>query len=565
MERRTRKRIGEILIAQEVITEEQLIAALESQLDTPGVRVGRIMIEKGFTTENAIAEALANHLNLPYENMDQYIMDPETLRMIPVDLALRHRVIPLFRVKERLVVAMSDPLDVFAMDAIRELTGLKLDLVVTTATELENALRRHYGASMNSVVEEMEEDVEVAEDTKDSGIVDVTQMESAAEEAPIIRLLNSIFSQAIRDRASDIHVEPDERVLHIRFRVDGILRVIKGPPISFHAPLVSRIKLIAGLDIAERRIPQDGRVRIKVQGHNVDLRVSVLPTVFGEKAVIRVLDLRATRLGLDDLGLESRDVERLKSILAAPNGILLVTGPTGSGKTTTLYSCLQHLNSEEVNIVTVEDPVEYHIERVNQVQVLSKAGLTFASILKSILRQDPDIVMVGEIRDKETAEIAIQAALTGHFVLSTLHTNDAPLTVTRLVQMGVEPFLVASSLTGIVAQRLIRKICENCRQSETVTRVLADRLEIPIDSKVSRGRGCKQCGETGYEGRIGLFEVMTVDEKLQELIIAGASAHDLRRAGCAAGMRSLRQTGIEKILAGETTIEEVLRVSQDHR
>lgn len=555
--------LGQILRQSGVISQEQLDEALEIHHRT-GERLGRILRDMAAVSDQDLARAMAHQWGLQYISLGEAKIDNEVARLIPHALAVRHKIIALGKTGGRVQLAIADPLNVIAVDDVRLITGFEVDLVVSTEEEITNALARVYQIAdslIDRVMRETATDyaVESAEDDQT-----VEQLRALTEEAPVVKLVNLIVDEAVKQSASDIHIEPHRGGIWIRYRVDGVLRDAMNPPTSLKAALVSRIKIMADLDIAERRRPQDGRVHLTADGRSIDLRVSTLPTMFGEKVVLRVLDQSATQIGLTRLGFPSTVMQAWESAASKPHGMVLVTGPTGSGKTTTLYATLSKLNTLDVNIVTVEDPVEYQLPRVNQVQVNVKAGLTFANGLRSILRQDPDIVMVGEIRDRETAEISVQAALTGHLVLSTLHTNDAAGAITRLTDMGVEPFLISSSVIAVLAQRLARTICPRCKVAYTPPADALGRLgsEIQLDNDVVfyRGQGCDHCRGAGYRGRTGIFELLVISDRIREMIVQRAPANEIKAQAIREGMRTLREDGLEKVVSGISTIDEILRV-----
>jgi type IV pilus assembly protein PilB len=552
-----RIRLGQILVEAGVITQEELRRALDEQRRT-GHRIGVVIRGMGLGSQEAIAEALAQQLGIAFVRIDSGALDDELLLKVPEALARRHQVIPLHVKDNRLVLGMVDPLDIIAADDVYQLTGLPVTPAAITADDFNRALSQY--PAPETAMEELLDEIKPSDGSDDEAAATGPQ---AADDAPIVRLANLILVQAVRQRASDIHIEPQERQVRVRFRVDGTLASAMTPPRHVHAALASRVKILANMNIAERRIPQDGRVDLKVDGREVRLRVSSVPTTLGEKIVIRILDRSNAAVEIGKLGLLPADAQRFDHMVSKPHGIILFTGPTGSGKTTSLYALLNRLNRPEVNIVTVEDPVEYQLPGINQVQVNPKAGLTFANGLRSFLRQDPDIIMVGEIRDEETARIAIHAALTGHLVLSTLHTNDAPGAVARLVDMGIEPFLVASSVIGVVAQRLVRVLCERCREAYTPAGDLLARLglagmeEPPV---FYRAVGCEFCGGMGHRGRVGLFEVMLINPTIRELMTKHAPATEITQAALASGMRSLQDDGLVKVAAGLTSLEELRRV-----
>jgi type IV pilus assembly protein PilB len=555
--------LGQILLQLGAVTQEQLNEALEIQART-GERIGQILRDIGAVTDEDLARAMAQQWGYPYMALADARIDPDAAKLIPHALAVRHKCIGLERVSGRLLLAVADPLNVVAVDDVRLITGLEVDLVVSTEEEITAALARVYQLADSLIDRVMRESVnETAIDYLEDD-QSVEQLRALTEEAPVVKLVNLIVDEAAKQGASDIHVEPHLKGIWIRFRVDGVLRDVMNPPKHLRAALVSRIKIMAEMDIAERRRPQDGRIHLTADGRGIDLRVSTLPTMFGEKVVLRILDQSSALLSLTRLGFPSQMLQQWEHATSKPHGMILVTGPTGSGKTTTLYATLSKLNTLDQNIVTVEDPVEYQLTRINQVQVNAKAGLTFAGGLRSILRQDPDIVMVGEIRDRETAETAVQAALTGHLVLSTLHTNDAATAVTRLIDMGVEPFLISSSVITVLAQRLGRAICSKCKVAYAPPAEALGRLgsDTRIDSTVvfHRGQGCDHCRGTGYRGRIGIFELMTITDSIRDMIVRRAPASEIKAQAIREGMHTLRDDGLEKVMSGISTIDEILRV-----
>jgi type IV pilus assembly protein PilB len=556
--KRKSKQLGQILIELGYITAEQLDTALEEHRKTPK-SLGRVLIDLGMIKEADLVRALAEQVGLEFVDLNEFPIDPTATVLLPEALSRRYRAIPIGERDGRLLVAMSDPANVYALDDIRTITGREVQPVVATANDVEQAIQKFAG--MDSQVEAMA--TIAAEAAEGESTAD---LEEALEDAPIVKLVNAIMTQAVGDRASDVHLEPGERNVRIRFRVDGVLHEPMPPaPKNIQGGLISRLKVMADLNIAEKRVPQDGRISMKVGGRSLDLRLATLPTVYGEKVVIRILDKSNALLALEDLGFLEDSYKRFAESFKKPYGAILVTGPTGSGKSTTMYSTLNILNEEAKNIITVEDPVEYRLAGVNQIQVNPKAGLTFASALRSILRADPDIVLIGEIRDRETAVIAIEAALTGHLVLSSLHTNDAPSAITRLVEMDVETFLVASAIDAVVAQRLARKLCERCRvayrpePAELQAAGYPDWLwpEIP---ELFKAQGCAACANTGYRGRIGLYEVMQMSEEIERLTVERSSADAIRAVAVQQGMMTLRDDGLEKARVGITTLDEVARV-----
>ncbi|HEY7667561.1 MAG TPA: ATPase, T2SS/T4P/T4SS family [Actinomycetota bacterium] len=554
--KRKAKQLGQILIEQGLITSTQLEQALEEHRKTPK-SLGRVLIDLGMIKESDLVRALAEQVGLEFVDLNDYQIDPSSTTLLPDALARRYRAIPIGERDGKLLVAMSDPANVYALDDIRTITNRDVQPVVATAADVEAAIQRFAG--MDGQVEALATQAAEQLETDDE------QMDAAVEEAPIVKLVQAIMTQAVGDRASDVHIEPNEIDVRVRFRVDGVLHDVMHSPKNIQGGLISRLKVMADLNIAEKRVPQDGRISMRVGGRQLDLRVATLPTVYGEKVVIRVLDKSNALLKLEDLGFLADAYKRFEASFRKPYGAILVTGPTGSGKSTTMYATLNILNQEDRNIITVEDPVEYRLNGVNQIQVNPKAGLTFASALRSILRADPDIVLIGEIRDKETATIAIEAALTGHLVLSSLHTNDAPSAISRLVEMEVETFLVASAIDAVVAQRLARKLCERCKESYK-----PDQAELseagypewlwPEITELWRAVGCSACSNTGFRGRAGLYEVMPMSEEIERLTVDRASADEIRRVAVQQGMVTLRDDGLEKARLGQTSIEEVARV-----
>jgi type IV pilus assembly protein PilB len=569
-----RRPIGQILLESGKIRQEQLDEALNVQKNSPSARIGSILVDLDYTTQQEVDRAVAAQLGLEYLNLEETPIDSEAARMIPQSFAVRHNVFPIRRKPNNwLVVAMADPTDVFVLDDIKLTTGCDIEPVLASKEDLTTLIKGTDGqsasASGNAAMQQALTDLGVS-----APLSPVTDMGIAREEegdttsldpndAPIIRLINILLSGAIQQRASDIHIEPERRQVRVRYRIDGILHQQMTVPQYLHAALISRVKIMSELNIAERRIPQDGHIRARHEGRDFDIRVSTIPTIFGEKCVMRLLEQGSVLRGLEQLGFFPDTQANLELIITQPNGIFLSTGPTGAGKSTTQCAVLNKLVTPEINIVTVEDPVEYVIPGVNQVLVNRKAGMTFASAMRSFLRQDPDIIMIGEIRDLETAETAIQASLTGHLVLSTLHTNDAPTSVTRLVDMGIDPFLVSASLIGTLAQRLARRICKECKETYKPPVEALARLGIVSsnnDVTFYRGRGCESCRHTGYSGRIGIYELMMINNEIRDLIVKRVPLSELRAAARAAGMKTLKEDGIAKVTEGITTIEEVMRV-----
>jgi type IV pilus assembly protein PilB len=568
-----KKPLGQILLDRGLITQEQLDEALAIQTSTTE-KLGRILVDRGYVKEKDVLRAYAEQIGVPFVELDRAEIDEQAAKSIPQSMIQRHAAIPIKRNGNRLVVAMADPTNVFALDDIRLMTGYEVEPVLASAEDIAAVQRTESSGAISD--ESLQTALQAlgvggggagieTEIMAGAGAdEDVDRAQQLAEEAPIIRVVNVIIQTAIKERASDIHIEPDRRGVRVRYRIDGVLHERMNIPKYVHAPLISRIKIMADMNIAERRVPLDGRIHVRHEGKDYDLRVSTLPTVFGEKAVMRILDQSSVLIGLTKLGMFPEVQAEVETVIVQPNGMFLSTGPTGSGKTTTQYAILNKINSVEKNIITIEDPVEYQLPGINQVHVNRKAGLTFANAMRHFLRQDPDIIMVGEIRDLETAEIAVQAALTGHLVLSTLHTNDAPSAVTRLVDMGVEPFLISASVAAVLAQRLARKICPNCKEQyrppmEALTRV-GFRVAEAEDVVFYRGRGCEQCMHTGYYGRTGIFELMLMNEEIQDLVVKRAPLSEVVEAAIANGMKTLKQDGFEKVIEGITTIEEVMRV-----
>jgi type IV pilus assembly protein PilB len=573
-------KLGETLLKDNLITPQQLKEALDYQRINGG-RLASTLVKLGMLSDEEVTAVLSRQYGVPSVNLDLFEVDPAAVALVPQETAERYSVLPLSRVGATLTLAMVDPTNVFAVDDIKFMTGLSVEPVVVSETAFQLALKKYYGTSREMELAKVMEDL-VAESTStvDFGDefdqleleaaeeeIDLENLERMSEDAPVVKLVNVIMVDALRRGASDIHIEPYEKEFRVRFRMDGVLYNIMNPPMKMRDALTSRMQIMARLDIAEKRLPQDGRIKIRVRldgrSRDLDFRVSTLPTIFGEKIVLRLLDKENLRLDMTQLGFEPKSLDKFKRNIAKPYGMVLETGPTGSGKTSTLYSALQSLNTPETNIMTAEDPVEFNLPGINQVQMKESIGLNFAAALRSFLRQDPNIILVGEIRDFETAEIAVKAALTGHMVLSTLHTNDAPSTISRLMNMGIEPFLVATSVNLIQAQRLIRRVCKDCKAevhtpSEAMIDVGFPASEIK-EIRTFKGAGCATCNGTGYKGRVGLYEVMEITEDLRELILVGASGLELRRKAIEEGMLTLRQSGLEKIRQGVTTIEEVVR------
>jgi type IV pilus assembly protein PilB len=565
-------RLGEILVKEKLINDDQLKQALVYQQKNGG-RLGTCLIKMGMISDDAITEVLSRQYGVPSINLKYYEVDPTVIKLIPQDTAVRYQIVPLSRVGATLTIAMTDPTNVFAMDDIKFMTGFNVEPVVASEASVSEAIAKFYGdvssgEELNKVMKDLgaedSADLELAAEEQE---MDLAALEKAAEEAPIIKLVNLVLTDAVKRGASDIHMEPYERELRIRFRIDGQLQSVMTPPLKLKDAITSRVKIMAKLDISEKRLPQDGRIMIKYRQQSrikeLDFRVSTVPTLFGEKIVMRLLDKENLRLDMTKLGFESESLAKFERAILRPYGMVLVTGPTGSGKTNTLYSSVSRLNTPDTNIMTAEDPIEFQLAGINQVQMKDQIGLNFASALRAFLRQDPNIILVGEIRDFETAEIAVKAALTGHLVLSTLHTNDAPSTISRLMNMGIEPFLVATSVNLICAQRLVRRICGNCKEPvELPEQTLLDAGFTQEELKtatVFHGKGCSVCNKNGYKGRVGLYEVMEITDELRELILVGASALELKKKALDGGMISLRRSGLTKVTQGLTTLDEVLR------
>ena len=562
------ERIADVLIEDGLLLPNQFQEATELQKKVGG-RLLKILTDKNYVTEQDMVIATGRCLDTPPINLSKVRVPEEVQELVPKDMARAHKLAPVCKLGNKLFVAMADPLNVLALDDLRQRTKLEIVPMITTERSITEALSGvgTAGSSMEQVLRDAQSQADSVEEVKvKREDIDLDKLAVESEDAPVVKIVNLILVQALKEKASDIHLEPFEKVLKLRYRVDGALIEASSPPKALQLPIASRIKILAGLDIAERRLPQDGRFRIRVSGKEVDLRISILPTVYGEKIVIRLLDKGALSASVDALGMDEYTLGTFKKAIDAPHGMILVTGPTGSGKTTTLYSVLSELNNPEYNIVTVEDPIEYQLQGINQVAVKADIGLSFADALRSILRQDPDIVMIGEIRDNETADIAVKAALTGHQVLSTLHTNDAAGAISRLDDMGIEPFLIASSILLTCAQRLVRKICPNCREEFHPEKELFERLGIEDEGTTFyHGAGCDRCKRRGYMGRAAIIEVLPVSEQIRRLIIKRASAAVVKNQAISEGMKTLRMVGIDKAREGITTLEEVLRsTSDDH-
>jgi type IV pilus assembly protein PilB len=561
----TRMRLGDMLVGRGIITSSQLEQALEHQrLKEHRKLLGEVLVELNFASETQVLEVLAQGYGIPFVQRTAKIADPKVVEILPRDFVEEHKVLPLFLVRGTLTIAVSEPANLYLVEEIQRLTGYEVHIVAATVSEIEGSLRAYLPAAHVFVIDDIYEDIDDADfSVIEKQVTEIADLEEVAGRSPVIKLVNYLVFSAVQDGASDIHIEPDDHHLRVRYRIDGQLFEKLNPPYQMHPAIVSRIKIMSNLDISERRVPQDGDIHVMLEGRPVDLRVSTMPGKFGEKVVIRIIDNRNAIVSLDKLGFSPSMHEQWTNVIAAPNGIVLVTGPTGSGKSTTLYSVLSMINSEHINLSTVEDPIEANIPGVNQSQVNERAGFTFANALRSLLRQDPDTIMVGEIRDEETAIIATQAALTGHLVLSTMHTNDAVSAVTRLVNIGIEPFLVAATLRAALAQRLVRKICPHCKESyqpETVTREMVEALTEHFEL-LYRGQGCSRCRGTGYAGRLGIFELLTPNDELLGAIARDANLHELRELLGKTDFVTLRTDGMRKVIGGLTTADEVLHVT----
>lgn len=556
-------RLGELLVRENLITVQQLQQAQMAQKQTGG-RLGQSLTKLGIIDENELTGFLSKQYGVPSINLSEFDIDPEVIGLVPKEVAEKHMVIPVNRAGSTLILAMSDPSNIFAIDDIKFLTSYNVEVVVASENQIQGAIEKYYsqGYGLDDVMGEFDEEVDIIDIGDDS--INVVDLEKAADDAPVVKLVNLILVDAIKKGASDIHVECYEKEMRVRYRIDGELYEVMKPPLKLKNAIVSRIKIMSELDIAERRLPQDGRIKLKIgKDKEMDFRVSILPCLFGEKGCLRLLDKGNLQTDMTKLGFEEKQLVDFKEAIHLPYGMVLVTGPTGSGKTTTLYSALAELNTTDTNISTAEDPVEFNLKGINQVQMHEDIGLNFASALRSFLRQDPDVVMVGEIRDFETAEIAVKAALTGHMVLSTLHTNDAPGTINRLLNMGIEPFLVSSAVNLILAQRLARRICADCKeQTEVPPQSLID-IGVPAENANSatifKGNGCRTCNDTSYKGRVALYEVMPIKEEIKEFVLNGASTAEIKREAVRLGMKTLRMSAISKLLDGVTTVDEVVR------
>jgi len=566
MEKPRQDRLGRLLLENNLIDEDQLNEALVEHNDS-GKSLGRVLIDRGVLTEGQLTSVLAEQIGIRYVDLTSYDVDPEAATLVDVNLARRYTIMPIDLDHGKLMVAMADPTNVFALDDVRIMTGMEILPVVSTRDDIKTAIDRYFQATTEA--EETFEELPYIEMEEEEAEEDVREWElkDAGEDAPIVKYVNLIITEAVQEHASDVHIEPGEKDVRIRYRIDGVLHEIRRSPRKIHPGLVSRIKILASMNIAERRVPQDGRFHMDAGKQVIDLRVATLPTVHGEKVVLRILDRASILISLSDLGIEAQPLGVFSTSFKRPYGTVIVTGPTGSGKTTTLYAALSELNRREVNVITVEDPVEYQLKGINQVQVNTKVGLTFAATLRSILRCDPDIVMIGEIRDPESAKMAIESALTGHLVLCTLHTNDAPSAITRMVEMGIEAFLIASAVDSVISQRLARRLCTRCKEKTTYKTEYLEEIgffseddETAMTLYKAKPGGCPFCNGTGFRGRVGLYEVLSVDEDIEKLVVTMATAHTIGMAARENGMRTLRQDGWVKVKRGVTSVEEVLRV-----
>lgn len=556
MAKTERKPLGESLVEKGLLTKEQLKQAQGEEKKT-GKPLKEVLVKLGLISEEELVNFMSGELHVPYVDLSSYLIKPEVIKLVPEATARKYKLIPLHKIGNSLTVAMVDPLNFYALDEVRLKCGCEVKSAISTETGIMKTIEQYYGVT--GTMEEVAKAIKKEELEK--------REEDLAEDAPVIKIVNLLLMQAVKEGASDIHIEPERDKLRTRFRVDGILHEVEGPPKHLQQAVISRVKVLSKMDIAEKRKPQDGRFEMKMENKEIDLRVSTIPTNYGENLVMRILDKTSILLKLEDIGFSKGILGGYEELITRPHGIILVTGPTGSGKTTTLYASLNKINSVEKNIITIEDPIEYELELIRQVQVNPKADVTFANALRSFLRQDPNIMMVGEIRDLETAEVAIQAALTGHLVFSTLHTNDAPSALTRLIDMGVEPFLISSSIIGIIAQRLVRTICPKCKEEFKPGEDVLKGLGIASKPKEGqslffRGKGCQSCKQTGYKGRLGIFEMLLMDDRIREMVITKRSSGEIKKAAVEAGMKTLRDDGLEKVLEGKTTVEEVLRVTQ---
>ncbi len=559
-------RLGELLVRNQLISDDQLAQAIAEQ-KKEGIRLGAALVKLGYVQEHDLASFLSKHYGVPSINLAEFDVDPAVVSLIPAEVAQKYQLVPINRAGATLIVAMADPSNIFAIDDIKFMTGFNVEVVVAAEAAIKDAIDKYYDQS-SSMAEALEglEDFDDLELVDDGGFEDVNELERASEDAPVVKLVNLILTDAIKKKASDIHIEPYEHSFRVRYRIDGVLYEVMKPPRKLKNAITSRLKIMASLDIAERRLPQDGRIKIKMgRGQEMDYRVNCLPTLFGEKVVLRLLDKSNLQLDMTKLGYEEQALKWFKKEIHKPFGMVLVTGPTGSGKTVSLYSALSELNKTTENISTAEDPVEFNFAGINQVQMHEEIGLNFAAALRAFLRQDPDIIMIGEIRDFETAEIGVKAALTGHLVLSTLHTNDAPSTINRLLNMGIEPFLVASAVNLISAQRLGRRVCSECKEPENLPPEAFISAGVPEDQigkfVAYKGRGCTVCNDTGYKGRVGFYQVMPMFEDIREMVLSGANTAEIKAESMRLGVKTMRQAALTKMMEGVTTIEEVLRTT----
>ncbi|MBN3040171.1 MAG: type II secretion system ATPase GspE [Candidatus Omnitrophica bacterium] len=552
--------LGELLVQKGHITEDQLNEALSLQKKS-GELLGSILVKKKFISEEILVRFLSEVFEVEYVQLSSLSIPENIITSVPDSLARQFEIIPIEKKGDFLVLAMANPQNFFLIDELRATLHCQIKAKIATESSIRQALKKYYG--QKSILKEIITSAVETSTHQVSSEKKVFELKDSMADAPAIRLVNQLLTDAVNENVSDIHIEPQENKLVIRFRIDGILRDIIQPPKHMHDFIISRVKIMSRLDIAEKRMPQDGKFPMKVNNNDVDVRVSIYPTIHGEKGVLRILNRSSVSFGLEDLGFDEENKNKFTSLIKRPHGIILVTGPTGSGKTTTLYTALETIKTSEKNLLTIEDPVEYQLNGISQSQIYSKIGLSFATLLRAIMRQDPDIILVGEIRDLETAEVSIRAALTGHLVLSTLHTNDAPGAVIRLTDMGVQPFLVSSSVIGVIAQRLVRKICPKCKVQTKISADEAKSIGIPPDAVIYHGKGCDACTNSGYKGRIAVFEIMTIDEDIRTLIVQRAPLNDIRTMAKEKGMKTLREDALKKVVAGTTTIEEVLRVSQD--